>query len=112
MSFTYRGLKATLERHIITDEEIDRQLDKVRQQNPRIAHVDNRPTESGDEVVLDDLPCVDLVPYQVEVDVFQALIYQRLARCRFAGTHAANNENLFHDLSLDRSKAIDSPADP
>ena len=53
MSFTYRGLKATLERHIITDEEIDRQLEKVRLQNPRIAHVDNRPTENGDEVVLD-----------------------------------------------------------
>ncbi len=53
MSFTYRGLKATLERHIVTDEEIDRQLDRVRQQNPRIAHVDNRPTENGDEVVLD-----------------------------------------------------------
>ena len=53
MSFTYRGLKATLERHIITEEEINRQLEKVRLQNPRIAHVDNRPTENGDEVVLD-----------------------------------------------------------
>ena len=53
MSFTYRGLKATLERHILTDEEIDRQLDKVRQQNPRIVEVDNRPTENGDEVILD-----------------------------------------------------------
>ena len=53
MSFTYRGLKATLERHIITDEEIDRQMEKLRLQNPRIAHVDNRPTENGDEVVLD-----------------------------------------------------------
>ena len=53
MSFIYRGLKATLERHILTDEEIDRQLDKVRLQNPRIVHVDNRPTENGDEVVLD-----------------------------------------------------------
>ena len=53
MSFTYRGLKATLERHIITGEEIDRQIERLRQQNPRIAHVDNRPTENGDEVVLD-----------------------------------------------------------
>ncbi len=53
MSFTYRGLNATLERHIITEEEIDRQLDRVRLQNPRIAHVDNRPTENGDEIVLD-----------------------------------------------------------
>ena len=53
MSFTYRGLKATLDRHIVTGEEIDRQIERLRQQNPRIAHVDNRPTESGDEVVLD-----------------------------------------------------------
>ena len=53
MSFTYRGLKANLERHIVTGEEIDRQIERLRQQNPRIAHVDNRPTENGDEVVLD-----------------------------------------------------------
>ena len=53
MSFEYRGLKATLERHIVTDEEVSRQLERIRQQNPRITHVDNRPTENGDEVVLD-----------------------------------------------------------
>ena len=53
MSFTYRGLKATLERHIVTEAEIDQQLEQVRQQNPRTVHVDNRPTENGDEVVLD-----------------------------------------------------------
>ena len=53
MSFTYRGLKATLDRHIVTGEEVDRQTERLRQQNPRIAHVDNRPTETGDEVVLD-----------------------------------------------------------
>jgi len=53
MSFTYRGLKATLDRHIVTGEEVDRQIERLRQQNPRIARVDNRPTENGDEVVLD-----------------------------------------------------------
>ena len=53
MSFTYRGLKATCDRHIITDSEVDRQLERLRQQNPRIAVVTDRPTESGDEVVLD-----------------------------------------------------------
>lgn len=53
MSFTYRGLKATNTRHIITGEEIDRQIQRLQQQNPRIALVDNRPTEQGDEVVLD-----------------------------------------------------------
>ena len=53
MSFTYRGLQAELQRHIVTGEEIDRQMERLRQQNPRIALIDNRPTENGDEVVLD-----------------------------------------------------------
>ena len=53
MSFTYRGLKAEYSRHMVTAEEIDRQIQRLQQQNPRIALVDNRPTERGDEVVLD-----------------------------------------------------------
>ncbi len=52
MSFTYRGLKARLERHIVTGEEIDRQIQRLQQQNPRVALIDNRPTRLGDEVVL------------------------------------------------------------
>ena len=53
MSFVYRGLKATLTRHIVTDAEIDRQLERLQQQYPRIAVIKDRPTEQGDEVVLD-----------------------------------------------------------
>jgi trigger factor len=53
MAFTYRGLSAKLDRHIVTDAEIDRQLQRLQQQTPRIAVVTDRPTESGDEVVLD-----------------------------------------------------------
>ena len=53
MSFTYRGLKATLNRHIVTDAEIDRQLERLQQQCPRIAVIKDRPTQDGDEVVLD-----------------------------------------------------------
>jgi trigger factor len=53
MSFTYRGLTAQLDRHLVTDEEIDRNLQRLQQQNPRIAEVQDRPTELGDEVVLD-----------------------------------------------------------
>ena len=53
MSFVYRGLKTTLNRHIVTDAEIDRQLERLQQQYPRIAVIKDRPTESGDEVVLD-----------------------------------------------------------
>ena len=53
MSFTYKGLKAKLERHIVTGEEVDRNLQRLMEQNPRIAEITDRPTEQGDEVVLD-----------------------------------------------------------
>jgi len=53
MSFIYRGLKATLNRHIVTDAEVDRQLERLQQQCPRIAVITDRPTQAGDEVVLD-----------------------------------------------------------
>ena len=53
MAFTYRGLKAELARHIITDEEIDRQIQRLRQQSPRIIPVTDCPAQQGDEVVLD-----------------------------------------------------------
>ena len=53
MSFTYRGLKAKNERHLITSEEVDQHLHRLQQQNPRIAIVTDRPTAQGDEVVLD-----------------------------------------------------------
>ena len=53
MSFTYKGLKIQYKRHVITDEEIDRNMQRLLQQNPRIVEVTDRPTENGDEVVLD-----------------------------------------------------------
>ena len=53
MSFVYRGLKATLDRHIVTDAEIDRQMERLQQQYPRVAVIKDRPTQSGDEIVLD-----------------------------------------------------------
>ncbi len=53
MSFTYKGLAAELTRHIITDEETDHQIQRLLQQNPRVTEITDRPTENGDEVVLD-----------------------------------------------------------
>ena len=53
MSFTYKGLKATLEKHVVTEEEVERNLHQLVQRNPRIAEITDRPTEMGDEVVLD-----------------------------------------------------------
>ena len=53
MAFTYKNLKATYQRHLITSEEVDRNMQRLLQQNPRIAEVNDRPTQAGDEVVLD-----------------------------------------------------------
>ena len=53
MSFTYKGLSAELSRHTVTTEEIDRYMQRLVEQNPRIAEVTDRPAGLGDEVVLD-----------------------------------------------------------
>ena len=59
MAFTYRGLSAELNRHIVTDSEVDQHLHRLQQQTPRITEVTDRPTENGDEVVLDFAGFVD-----------------------------------------------------
>lgn len=74
MSFTYRGLKAALSRHIVAGEEIDRQLQRLQQQNPRIAKVDDRPTQLGDEVVLDYAGFCDGVQFPGGTAQMQTLV--------------------------------------
>lgn len=53
MAFTYKGLRDKLEHYTVTGEEVERNLQRLLQQNPRIAEVTDRPTEQGDEVILD-----------------------------------------------------------
>jgi len=53
MEFQYRGLKAKLEHHAVTEEEVNRQLLRLQQQTPRITEIKDRPSRKGDEVVLD-----------------------------------------------------------
>ena len=53
MAFTYKGLSAKLDRHLVTEEEVNRQLQRLVQENPRVAEITDRPTENGDEVILD-----------------------------------------------------------
>ena len=74
MSFVYRGLKATLSRHIVTDAEIDRQMERLQQQYPRIAVIKDRPTESGDEVILDDAGFCDGVQFPGGTAEMQRLV--------------------------------------
>ena len=73
MSFIYRGLKATLNRHIVTDSEIDRQIERLQQQCPRIAIVKDRPTALGDEVVLDYAGFCDGVQFPGGTAEYQTL---------------------------------------
>ena len=53
MEFVYRGLKADYEDLTVTEAEIDRQLEKLRQQTSVIHVVNDRPAQNGDELVLD-----------------------------------------------------------
>ena len=74
MAFTYRGLKAELSRHIVTDEEIDRQMERLRQQSPRIKVILDRPTENGDEVVLNYAGFCDGVQFPGGTAEMQTLV--------------------------------------
>ena len=53
MEFTYKGLEAQTNAYTVSGEEVERQLQRLLQQNPRITPIIDRPTRSGDEVVLD-----------------------------------------------------------
>ena len=53
MEFVYKGLRADYQRHLVTDEEVDRNLERLRQQSPQVREIDDRPAENGDTVELD-----------------------------------------------------------
>ena len=53
MEFKYRGLRARLEHVDVTDEEVTRQLVRLQQQSQRRTPVFDRPSQNGDELVLD-----------------------------------------------------------
>ena len=74
MSFTYRGLQATVTHHTVTSEEVDRQLQRLQQQTPRITPVADRPTQSGDEVVLDYAGYCDGVQFPGGTAEMQTLV--------------------------------------
>ena len=53
MEFVYRGLRATLEHVPVTEEELDKRLTQLEQQNPCVRTVTGRAAQNGDELVLD-----------------------------------------------------------
>ncbi len=74
MSFTYKGLKAQITKYTVTPEEVERQLQRLLQQNPRIAEINDRPTETGDEVVLDYAGFCDGVQFPGGTAEMQTLV--------------------------------------
>lgn len=74
MSFQYRGLKGEYEKHVVTDVEIDHRLKMMAQQNPRITIVDDRPSQEGDEVVLDYAGFCDGVQFPGGTAEMQTLV--------------------------------------
>lgn len=59
MSFVYKGLNANFEKLTVTDHELERQLERLRQQTPRAVAVKDRAAKMGDDVVLDYAGFVD-----------------------------------------------------
>jgi trigger factor len=74
MAFTYRGLTAELDRHLVTDSEVDQHLHRLQQQTPRITEINDRPTENGDEVVLDYAGFCDGVQFPGGTAEMQTLV--------------------------------------
>lgn len=64
MSFMYKGLEATYNRHMITDREVDQQMERLRQQTPKIVPITDRSAQRGDTVVLDYAGFCDGVQFE------------------------------------------------
>ena len=64
MSFTYRGLKAELKMQQIPENEVERQLQRMLQQNPKVTVIKDRPAQLGDEVILDYAGYCDGVQFE------------------------------------------------
>ena len=74
MSFQYRGLKGVIERHEVTRAEVDHRLHMLATQNPRIVIVEDRPSQNGDEVILDYAGFCDGVQFPGGTAEMQSLV--------------------------------------
>ena len=64
MSFTYKGLEAEYTRHLTTDQEVDQQMERLRQQTPKSVPITDRAAARGDTVVLDYAGFCDGVQFE------------------------------------------------
>ena len=74
MSFQYRGLKGVYEKHVVSEEEVNHRLTMIAKQNPRIVPVNDRPSQNGDEIVLDYAGFCDGVQFPGGTAEMQTLV--------------------------------------
>ncbi len=74
MEFQYKGLEAVYEKVTVTEEEIDRRMDQLRQQSPAITVITDRETELGDEVILDYIGTCNGVAFEGGSATDQSLV--------------------------------------
>lgn len=74
MSFQYRGLKGVYEKHVVCEEEVNHRLTMIAKQNPRIIPVNDRPSQNGDEIVLDYAGFCDGVQFPGGTAEMQTLV--------------------------------------
>lgn len=74
MSFQYRGLKGVYEKHVVSEEEVNHRLTMIAKQNPRIIPVNDRPSQNGDEIVLDYAGFCDGVQFPGGTAEMQTLV--------------------------------------
>ena len=60
----YKGIKVAKVDYTVSDEEVDKDIDAVRQRNARLISVDDRAVENGDIAVIDFEGFVDDVPFE------------------------------------------------
>lgn len=73
MEFQYKNLKGKLEHVEVTDSEVDRQIERLRQQTPEVTVITDRPSTLGDELVLDYVGTCDGVAFEGGTAQNQAL---------------------------------------
>lgn len=73
MEFQYKGLRAELDRVEVTEEELNRRMEQLRRQNPDLTVITDRPSQLGDEVILDYAGTVDGVAFEGGTAEKQAL---------------------------------------
>lgn len=64
----YKGIELKKEEISVSEEEIDKKLEEVREQNARIIDVDDRPVKAGDTVTIDYAGSVDGVAFEGGTD--------------------------------------------